>query len=219
MKKIFTILGLLALMLTSCSPYQLVNSEVYNDADLSQYHTFRIVTPDMGKLPPGMEMVTYYNIAAAIRQEMLMRGFEESSTSPLLVNIAVTTHREIETSPLVPPGGYFPYNGPYYPYYMWPRYNYGPYWDPAYYSNAQVITGIYKEGVLTMDLVNIDTKVPLFGLCRHHPQWWRQRLPGTLRHLRGRHHPLQQIPRASPSAVPHQEVINPFEVITPFNKT
>lgn len=163
MKKIFTILALLALMLTSCSPYQLVNSEVYNDADLSQYHTFRIVTPDMGKLPPGMEMVTYYNIAAAIRQEMLMRGFEESSTSPLLVNIAVTTHREIETSPLVPPGGYFPYNGPYYPYYMWPRYNYGPYWDPAYYSNAQVITGIYKEGVLTMDLVNIDTKVPLYS--------------------------------------------------------
>lgn len=163
MKKIFTILGLLALMLTSCSPYQLVNSEVYNDADLSQCHTFRIVTPDMGKLPPGMEMVTYYNIAAAIRQEMLMRGFEESSTSPLLVNIAVTTHREIETSPLVPPGGYFPYNGPYYPYYMWPRYNYGPYWDPAYYSNAQVITGIYKEGVLTMDLVNIDTKVPLYS--------------------------------------------------------
>ena len=149
MKKIFTILGLLARMLTSCSPYQLVNSEVYNDADLSQYHTFRIVTPDMGKLPPGMEMVTYYNIAAAIRQEMLMRGFEESSTSPLLVNIAVTTHREIETSPLVPPGGYFPYNG--------------PYWDPAYYSNAQVITGIYKEGVLTMDLVNIDTKVPLYS--------------------------------------------------------
>ena len=205
MKKIFTILGLLALMLTSCSPYQLVNSEVYNDADLSQYHTFRIVTPDMGKLPPGMEMVTYYNIAAAIRQEMLMRGFEESSTSPLLVNIAVTTHREIETSPLVPPGGYFPYNGPYYPYYMWPRYNYGPYWDPAYYSNAQVITGIYKEGVLTMDLVNIDTKVPLYSAS-----------VATILNGGGNGYPLQQIPRASPSAVPHQEVINPFEVITPF---
>lgn len=105
----------------------------------------------MGKLPPGMEMVTYYNIAAAIREEMLMRGFTESAESPLLVNIAVTTQREIATEPLMPPGGYFPYNGPYYPYYMWPRYNYGPYWNPAYYSNAQVITGIYKEGVLTMD--------------------------------------------------------------------
>ena len=63
MKKIFTILGLLALMLTSCSPYQLVNSEVYNDADLSQYHTFRIVTPDMGKLPPGMAGQPHQNLA------------------------------------------------------------------------------------------------------------------------------------------------------------
>jgi len=162
MKKFLTLIGLVAL-LSACSPYQLVNSEVYNDADLSQYSTFRIVTPDMGKLPPGMEMVTYYNISAAIRAEMLMRGFKEDVNSPLLVNLAVTTHKDVQTEPLMPPGGYFPYNGPYYPYYMWPRYNYGPYWSPAYYSNAQVITGIYKEGVLTMDLVNIDTKVPLYS--------------------------------------------------------
>lgn len=162
MKKLLSLVGLVAL-LTACSPYTLVNSDTYNDAQLSDYHTFRIVTPDMGQLPPGMEMVTYYNIAAAIREELVMRGFTESPESPLLVNIAVTTHREIATEPLMPPAGYFPYYGPYYPYYMWPRYNYGPYWNPAYYSNAQVITGIYKEGVLTMDLVNIDTKTPLFS--------------------------------------------------------
>ena len=76
MKKLFSMLALL-FMLGACSPFQLVNSEVYNNADLAQYHTFRIVTPDMGKLPPGMQMVTYYNIAAAIRQEMVMRGFTE----------------------------------------------------------------------------------------------------------------------------------------------
>lgn len=162
MKKILSFIALIAL-LCGCSPFQLVNSEVYNNADLAQYKTFRIVTPNMGKLPPGMEMVTYYNIAAAIRQEMVMRGFTESTESPLLINIAVTTQKEIQTEPLMPPAGYFPYNGPYYPYYMWPRYNYGPYWNPAYYSNAQVITGIYKEGVLTMDFVNIDTKVPLYS--------------------------------------------------------
>lgn len=150
------------MILTACSPYSLVNSETYNDANLAEYSTFRIVTPDMGQLPPGMEMVTYYNITAAIREQMAERGFTESPTSPLLVNIAVTTQRQIETEPLMP-AGYFPYNGPYYPYYMWPRFNYGPYWNPAYYSNAQVITGIYKEGVLTMDMVNIDTKTPLFS--------------------------------------------------------
>lgn len=163
MKKIFSLIGLVALIV-SCSPYTLVNNEVYNDADLSAYNTFKIVTPDMGKLPPGMEMVTYYNIAAAIRQEMVMRGFTESADSPLLLNIAVTVERQLQTEPMLPPdGGFFPYHGPYYPYYMWPRYNYGPYWAPGYYANARVITGIYKEGVLTMDLVDINTKVPLYS--------------------------------------------------------
>ncbi len=155
------LIGLVAL-LSACSPYSLVNSETYNDADLSQYKTFRIVTPDMGSMPPGMELVTYYNIAAAIREQMVMRGFTELETSPLLINIAVTTKREIQTEPLMPPG-YFPYHGPYYPSYMWPRHFYGPYWNPAYYQNAQVITGIYKEGVLTMDMVNIESKLPLFS--------------------------------------------------------
>lgn len=157
MKRLFPIIALLAL-LASCSPYQLVNSEVYNNADLASYKTFRIVTPGEGKLPPGMEMVTYYNIAAAIREQMVDRGYTESPTSPLLVNIAVTTQREISTEPALPPG-YFPYNGPYYPYWMYPRYNY---WS-SYYSNAQVITGIYKEGVLTMDMVNINEKIPLYS--------------------------------------------------------
>ena len=31
------------------------------------------------------------------------------------------------------------------------------YWS-SYYANARVITGIYKEGVLTMDIVNIDLR-------------------------------------------------------------
>lgn len=150
-------------IMCGCSPYTLVNSEVYNDADLSRYSTYRIVTPDMGDLPNGMEMVTYYNIAAAIRREMTMRGFAEQADSPLLVNIAVTTRREIQTEPLMPPSGYWPYNGPFYPHYMWPRYNYGPYWNPAYYSNAKVITGIYKEGVLTVDFVDIQSKLPLYS--------------------------------------------------------
>ena len=36
------------------------------------------------------------------------------------------------------------------------------YWQ-NYYANARVITGIYKEGVLTMDMVNIVDKIPLFS--------------------------------------------------------
>lgn len=161
MKKYLSLL-FIGLLLSACSPFSLVNSESYNNADLSSYKTFRIVTPADGHLPPGMEMVTYYNIAAAIREQMVDRGFTEDPNSPLLINIGVTVHREIQTEPAVPPG-YSPYWGPYYngyyPYFMWPR---DYYWS-NYYANAQIITGIYKEGVLTMDMVNIDTRVPLFS--------------------------------------------------------
>lgn len=151
-----------ALMMAGCSPFTLVNSESYNNADLSSYHTFKIVSPADGSLPPGMEMVTYYNITAAIREQMVERGFVEDANSPMLINIGVTVHREIETEPALPPG-YFtapgPYYAGYYPYFMYPR-NY--YWS-NYYANAKVITGIYKEGVLTMDIVNIVEKLPLYS--------------------------------------------------------
>lgn len=163
MKKfIFIASLLLGLLVSGCSPFTLVNSETYNDADLADYSTFRIVTPDQGSMPPGMQMVTYYNIAAAIREQMIMRGFTEDPTSPLLINIGLTVHREIETEPALPPG-YMPYAGPYYhgyyPYFMYPR----DYYWPGYYANAKVITGIYKEGVLTMDMVNMARKLPLYS--------------------------------------------------------
>lgn len=163
MKKIRSLLiGIGALALGSCSPFSLINSEVYNNADLASYHSYRIVTPADGHLPPGMEMVTYYNITAAIREQMTERGFVEDPNSPLLVYIGLTVHREIETEPALPPG-YFPYSGPYYngyyPYFMYPR----PYYWSNYYANAKIITGIYKEGVLTMDFVNMSEKLPLYS--------------------------------------------------------
>lgn len=152
--------------LSSCSPYALVNSTTYNNANLRAYKTFRIVTPDTeNRLPPGMQMVTYYNIAAAIRQEMVDRGYTEDPMSPLLINIGLTVKREIETAPAYPYGfgGPYPWYGPWYrgmsPWFMYPR---GYYW-PNYYSNAQVITGIYDEGVLTMDMINMPQHLPLYS--------------------------------------------------------
>ncbi len=154
----------LTALLSSCSPFALVNSETYNQADMKDYSTFRIVDPEMGKLPEGMKMVTYYNIAAAIREQMVERGYTEDPNSPLLINFGVTIHHEVSTEPAwqalnpAPPAG--PGPGPYFngyaPMFMYPR---NLYWNP----NAQVVTGIYKEGVLTVDMVNIDTMIPLFS--------------------------------------------------------
>jgi len=157
MKKSFIALAFAMLALSGCSQYSLVNSETYNDADLSAIHSFRIVTPDNGKLPDGMQMVTYYNIAAAIREQLVERGWTEDPSSPIMVNIAVTVRRDIETAPALPPGapyGLRPWRRRFGPAFIYPR---------SYYSDAKIITGISKEGVLTMDIVDIAKKLPLYS--------------------------------------------------------
>lgn len=229
-RKLYAIAGLLGVSLSSCSTFQLVNSEVYNNANLSDFTTFRIIAPGEESLPPGMELVTYYNIAAAIREQMVDRGYVEDPTSPIVINIGLTVSKQYETepigalmgpppppmvgAPIVPapapappppapgpgapgmgtpppppgPGGpmpseaplpqapapppapapnphFFPYPGPgpapaFAPYFMMPR-NY--YWNNGIYPGTQVVTGVYKEGVLTMDIVNMDTKTALYS--------------------------------------------------------
>lgn len=178
---LLALIGFMCCALSSCSPFTLVNSEVYNNANLTDFHTFRIITPGEGSLPPGMELVTYYNIAAAIREQMVERGYTEDPNSSIVINIGLTVKNEIATEPLAavappppmggpmmppppPPGGpgnFFPYGGPgplppYSPYFMMPR---QWYWN----SNAQVITGMYKEGVLTMDMVDMANKTALYS--------------------------------------------------------
>ena len=124
MRKTLSLICLIVL-LTGCSPFALVNSETYNQSDMADYSTFRIVDPEMGKLPPGMKMVTYYNIAAAIREQMVERGYTEDPNSPLLINFGVTVHHEVTTEPawqaLSP--GYGPGVGPYFNGYA-PRFRY-----------------------------------------------------------------------------------------------
>lgn len=174
------------LVLTGCSQYVLTHSETYVGADLGSFKTFRIVTPQDGKLPPGMSMVSYYNIAAAIREQMVERGFTEDPSSPLLVNIGLTVNKQlvdvpvtqtIPTGPAVPPPpmgtlppplprpmrpGIVPGHGPamngMVPVFMYPR----SYYWPNYTTVTQWVPSIYKEGVLTIDLVDIAKEEPVY---------------------------------------------------------
>lgn len=217
MKKILGSIAVAA-MFASCSSYSLVNSDVYNGAELSSFHTFRIVTPDEGTMPPGMTSVTYYNIAAAIREQLVERGFVEDPTSPMLVNIGLTVKKEVAYNAFTTPGvwvttppvwgtpvpplgpsrgddpalvaqegqetqrpgggpgnggpggsgngpqnpgaGQPPMPGPVYnnmvPFFMYPRSYYLP-------GQTQIVPSIYREGVLTMDIVDLQTKTPLYS--------------------------------------------------------
>ena len=176
------------LAFTGCSSYSLINNESYVGADLSSFHTFRLVTPQDGDLPPGMSMVSYYNIAAAIREQMTERGFTEDTNSPLLVNIGLTVKKDlvnvpysqtIQTGPSVPPPVYVPAPRPLprplrpglspnpgpgpamngvVPVFMYPR----AYYWPHYTTVTQWVPTIYKEGVLTMDLVDLTDEKPVY---------------------------------------------------------
>lgn len=162
MTKYLLLIAASMMFFTSCRPYSLVNSETYDNADLKAYSTFRIIAPDdTARLPKGMEMNTYCDIAAAIREQMFERGYREDPSSPLLINLGVTVTRHIDSAPALPPG-YTVHAGPSYtgcyPVFMYPRRNY---WS-ADYADDEVIGGIYKEGVLTIDLVNTVSNTPLY---------------------------------------------------------
>lgn len=168
-KLMLSALALIAALLAGCSPYALVSSQEYNGGDLARFSTFRIVYPgenDSVKLAPTMDMVSYYNIAAAIREQMYERGFTEDPASPLLINIGLSVKHGVLTEPLVLPVNYYPYPGPppppgVAPWFMYPRQYY---WPPAYYNTGQqVVTGIYKEGVLTMDIIDMPRHLPLYS--------------------------------------------------------
>lgn len=174
MKKILaTILGSLILLLSQCSPYSLTFSETYNAAELQRFSTFRIVTPDEGSLPPGMTMVSYYNIAAAIREQMVDRGYTEDPSSEMLVNFGLTVRKELVNTPVTttvptpgpgpmlpppPPPHGAPVNGMV-PYFIYPR----AYYWPNYTTVTQWVPNLYREGVLTMDLVDMENQSPIYS--------------------------------------------------------
>lgn len=179
----FAVIALLVVV-TGCSSYTLINSESYVGANLNSFRSFRLVTPNDGDLPPGMSMVSYYNIAAAIREQMVERGFSEDPNSNLLVNIGLTVKKEltempitqtVQVGPSVPPPplvavplprpirpGMHPGPGPVHngvvPVFIYPR----PYYWPQTATYTQWVPTIYKEGVLTMDLVDITDEKPIY---------------------------------------------------------
>ena len=157
MKKLFfSLIVIFGVIIYGCSHYTLLNNTVYNNADISSIRTFRIATAQLDQLPPKMTMPDYYNISNAIRQQLIARGYTETNESPILINFGLTIQTSIQTEPALPPGyypGYWNGFGGWQNYWVYPRSLY----LQNYYQNAELITGIQKEGVLTIDMVDTDS--------------------------------------------------------------
>ena len=144
MKKLIFLLLIAGGIITwGCSPYTLLNSTVYNNADISAIRTFKIATAQNDQLPPKMSMTDYYNISNAIRQQLIARCYTESNDSPLLVNFGLSVQTSIQTESALPPGywpGYWHGFGGWANYWVSPRSLY----LQNYYQSAELLTGIQQ---------------------------------------------------------------------------
>jgi hypothetical protein len=156
--------GILLITLSACSgPYHLLASKVLNNADMASYKTFTFVPYDQQnkQVNPWKVKISeadYNGIINAIRQQMIQRGFTETSDGAILIDVGLTVLRNATINTNIYPawGGvrYF-YPG----YFRW--HGWAPYWrDREYraYSTAR----IDKEGVLVVDMIDARREVHLF---------------------------------------------------------
>ena len=159
MKKIMIMMAVLAAVY-GCSNYELLNSSVYNPKKLAEIKTYRIATPKSDQLPPNMNMTDFHNIAMAIREQSNIRGLKEDSTSVNLVNFGLTVKTSVVTQSNYPaPPPYWYGFGGWNSYWMYPRYTY----LPMYYGNVQLVSEVQKNGVLTIDIVDLQDHTYLWS--------------------------------------------------------
>jgi hypothetical protein len=153
MKKIFIMVSVAVLTLASCGTLTLEQSKVLNNADLASYKTFMIEPADGSTIPSYLSMNDVRNIYRSISGQLYKRGYKYVSTNPdMVVYVAMSVKQVIKTKDLIPPGSGFGYR------YFSPR---AAYLD-SYYSNAQIISGISKEGVLMVDIVDARKNIHVF---------------------------------------------------------
>lgn len=126
-----TILGVVVLMLASCTSGPSIRTHVDPAADLSRFRSFGFFT----KGQAYSSFVSRY-IESAVADEMLARGYVRSDTPDLLINFHVQTADKVQVTQTPST------------YYGWRR---GYAWGGGAY---QTDVRQYKEGTLNIDLVD-----------------------------------------------------------------
>ena len=142
------------LTLASCGTLTLEQSKVLNNADLASYKTFMIEPADGSAIPSYLSMDDVNNIYNSISKQLYQRGYVSVSTNPdMIVYMAMSVKQVIETKDAIPPATPgFGYR------YLSPRASY----VHNYYSDAQIISGISKQGLLMVDIVDAKENIHVF---------------------------------------------------------
>ncbi len=147
MKKFLQNSYLLLLILSawSCGPALKVNTDYDKAADFKKYKTFAMYTPE--NINDAISQLNRDRVIAAIKNEMIKRGYQESTTSPeLLVNaVAIFQDRASMTANT----NNYGYGGVYRPYY----------WGVAGGSSTTTYdVRHYKDGSLIIDVIDAAAK-------------------------------------------------------------
>lgn len=152
MKKTFSLLIIIAAVVSSCSPFSLESSKVLNNADLSTYKSFSIQPANEATLPEGVFIGDVNNIYKEVANQLIARGYKEVPSNPeMLICLALSVSNKVETKDAIPTTG-FGYH------YFGPRASY----VHSYYDDAKIVTGISKEGNLMMDIVDAKNNIHIF---------------------------------------------------------
>ena len=143
--KLIITLGML-ILLAGCASKPTIETDYDHSVDFSQYKTYGFFNP-MGIENPNYSSVLGSIFRDAISKEMESRGYTQSDTPDLLINVSgkMKDKTKVTTSPSMH-GGYYGYRRGHYG--AWGGYGYG---STTHVSN-------YTEGTVNVDLVDVELK-------------------------------------------------------------
>jgi Domain of unknown function (DUF4136) len=147
MIKHLRLVGCLAVIISawSCEPAFKVSSDYDKNVDFKQYKTFSLYTAE--GINDAISKLNQDRIFAAIRSEMVKKGFQEATSAPdVLVNTIAILKDRVSVSSNT---NYYGYGGSYRPYYWGGTGSSG-------YTTYDV--NHYKDGSLIIDVIDAETK-------------------------------------------------------------
>jgi len=139
-------LVLLALSLGACAPSVKVRSDTDPGVDMSQYKTYDFFS-QLGIEGDGYSNLLGQHFREAISSQMDSRGFTESATPQLQINVTIAAEEKVRVNSYQDPylyGGYYGYRG------------YGRYGNPWGYAGGTTRTTVsqYTQANVYIDMVD-----------------------------------------------------------------